>query len=235
MSTRRASTIQEIQKRQRLQPVQTWRQEWVKPTNALPGSTYKVLKWVKGEQKQHFSDDEDTVAESTSVAVVVDEELEDSRMASELPDPEVNVEEGDGDEGDGDGDGTQPVSRADTTDPQTVAALQALDALDPADEAAQAAEDADIGLTPSLGDIGTSTPVMDADPDVLPMGDELLMPTPADQLLPEPAPDGPDLDEITQEQLLADAAAFSGTDGLIPVDADGVIPDEAMEFAIGEA
>lgn len=32
--------------------MQCWKQEWVTPKGALPGSTYKVLKWVKSEQAQ---------------------------------------------------------------------------------------------------------------------------------------------------------------------------------------
>lgn len=121
-----------------------------------------------------------------------------------------------------------------------------MDALDPVIEAqeAQKLQASDPTTTVVEADNSTSpdTPVapaiVDADPDVLPLGDEILMPTPVDQIMPEPAPDGPDLVEITQEQLMADAAAFaratSPVDGLLPVDNDGVIPDDAMEFAIGK-
>lgn len=189
---------------------------------------------------QHFSDDEDSIAENASAAVVVDEELEDSRLASELPEP--NADEGDGDENDVEGD-AQPTTK-DGTDPATVSALKSLDALDPTDEAkATKAQDldaaaAEVLISDSVGDGLTAAPstVVDADPDVLPLGDEILMPTPATQIMPEPAPDGPSLGEISDEQLLADAAAFaaSAPDGLLPVDDDGVIPDDAMEFAIGE-
>ncbi|KAG9003764.1 hypothetical protein FRB94_002869 [Tulasnella sp. JGI-2019a] len=48
----------ELARRQRLLPVQCWEKQWVSPQGALPGSTYKVLKWVKTNKVQEFSDDE---------------------------------------------------------------------------------------------------------------------------------------------------------------------------------
>ncbi|KAG8859578.1 hypothetical protein FRB96_004462 [Tulasnella sp. 330] len=48
----------ELARRQRLLPVQCWEKQWVAPQGALPGSTYKVLKWVKTDKVQEFSDDE---------------------------------------------------------------------------------------------------------------------------------------------------------------------------------
>lgn len=41
-----------IARKQRLLPVQCWEKTWVTPRGALPGSTYKVLKWVKTDKKQ---------------------------------------------------------------------------------------------------------------------------------------------------------------------------------------
>lgn len=161
----------------------------------------------------------------------MDEEIEDSRHASELPETEgLNADEGEGDDNDVE-DGAPR-----TTDDATVAALKSIDALDPtaeqkqlnAQEAAEAKNDGGSGA-------GSENAAPEADPDVLPLGDEILMPTPADQIMPEPAEDGPDLAEIAQEQLMTDAVAFAtAPSGMIPVDDDGVISDSAMDFAIGE-
>ncbi|KIO33828.1 hypothetical protein M407DRAFT_240947 [Tulasnella calospora MUT 4182] len=48
----------ELARRQRLLPVPCWEKQWVTPAGAGPGSTYKVMKWVKTDKKQDFSDDE---------------------------------------------------------------------------------------------------------------------------------------------------------------------------------
>lgn len=104
----------------------------------------------------------------------------------------------------------------------TVAALKSLDELDPLDEAKQIEEEASANVVEE-----------DADPDVLPLNDDMLMPTPASQIIPEPAPDGPDLAEISREQIMADAAAFAAAPPTM-MDNDGVIDDDAMDFALGE-
>jgi hypothetical protein len=127
------------------------------------------------------------------------------------------ADEGEGDEND-DQEGAQPP------DPATASALKSMDSLDTLDEAKQAEDEA--------ADTTKST-APEADPDVLPLGDELLMPTPVAQLMPEPAPDDPDLDEIAQEQLMVDAAAFAAAPPSI-IDGDGVIQDGTMDFGIGE-
>lgn len=52
-------------------------------------------------------------------------------------------------------------------------------------------------------------------------------------LQPDMAPDGPGLSEISRNQFLVDAPEFA----IAPEDTlleDGVIPDEAIEFSIGE-
>lgn len=126
------------------------------------------------------------------------------------------ADEGDGDDND-DQEGAQPPDVA------TAPALKSLDSLDTLDEAKQAEDEtAD----------ATKDAVPEADPDVLPLGDEILMPTTA-QLIPEPAPDDPDLDEIAQEQLMVDAAAFVAAPPSL-IDSDGVIQDDTMDFGIGE-
>lgn len=62
---------------------------------------------------------------------------------------------------------------------------------------------------------------------------DMIMPTPATQIIPEPAPDGPGLAEITREQIISDAAAFNGVPNGM-VDVDGVLDDSVMDFALGE-
>jgi hypothetical protein len=46
-----------------MQPVPCWEKVWVVPEKAAPGSTLKVLKWVKTNKVQQFSDDEGDVNE----------------------------------------------------------------------------------------------------------------------------------------------------------------------------
>jgi len=53
----------EAARRQLMQPVPCWEKVWVIPEKAAPGSTLKVLKWVKTEKVQQFSDDEGDVNE----------------------------------------------------------------------------------------------------------------------------------------------------------------------------
>jgi len=67
MSTRRrigiSTATTEAARRHLMQPVPCWEQAWVAPESAPPGSTLKVLKWVKTENTQQFSDDEGEVDE----------------------------------------------------------------------------------------------------------------------------------------------------------------------------
>jgi hypothetical protein len=42
----------EAARRQLMQPVPCWEKVWVVPEKAAPGSTLKVLKWVKTEKVQ---------------------------------------------------------------------------------------------------------------------------------------------------------------------------------------
>lgn len=121
------------------------------------------------------------------------------------------ADEGEGDENE-DQEGAPPPNAP--TD-----ALKSMNSLDPLDETKQAEED-------EAGDVAKDS-ATDADPDVLPLGDENLMPT---SLIP--ASDGSDLDEMAQEQLIADAAAaFAG----VPPDIlDGSsIQDGTMDFTQG--
>jgi len=53
----------EAARRQLMQPVPCWEKVWVTPEKAAPGSTLKVLKWVKTDKVQQFSDDEGDVNE----------------------------------------------------------------------------------------------------------------------------------------------------------------------------
>ncbi|KAI0275162.1 hypothetical protein BC834DRAFT_947032 [Gloeopeniophorella convolvens] len=53
----------EAARRQLMQPVACWEKVWVVPEKAAPGSTLKVLKWVKTDKTQQFSDDEGDVNE----------------------------------------------------------------------------------------------------------------------------------------------------------------------------
>ncbi|KAG8931870.1 hypothetical protein FRC03_004302 [Tulasnella sp. 419] len=64
----------EAARKQRLLPVQNWEKQWVTPHGAAPGSTYKVLKWVKTDKKQDFSDDE--AAETDEQLAPMRDELE---------------------------------------------------------------------------------------------------------------------------------------------------------------
>jgi len=53
----------EAARRQLMQPVPCWEKVWVVPEKTTPGSTFKVLKWVKTDKNQQFSDDEGDVNE----------------------------------------------------------------------------------------------------------------------------------------------------------------------------
>ncbi|KAG8686421.1 hypothetical protein FRC09_014140, partial [Ceratobasidium sp. 395] len=48
----------EAARREQMKPVSCWEKQWVVPAGSLPGSEFKVLKWVKVERVQDFSDDE---------------------------------------------------------------------------------------------------------------------------------------------------------------------------------
>ncbi|QRW27687.1 kinesin motor domain protein [Rhizoctonia solani] len=48
----------EAARREQMKPVSCWEKQWVLPTGSLPDSEFKVLKWVKVDKAQEFSDDE---------------------------------------------------------------------------------------------------------------------------------------------------------------------------------
>ncbi|KAG8896080.1 hypothetical protein FRB99_000195, partial [Tulasnella sp. 403] len=66
----------ELARKQRLLPVQCWEKQWVTPQGVQPGSTYKVLKWVKTDKKQDFSDDEAAGAETDEQQAPLRDEME---------------------------------------------------------------------------------------------------------------------------------------------------------------
>lgn len=123
----------------------------------------------------------------------------------------------------GEGDDNDDQEGAQQPDPPAIT-LKATDSLDSPAQAKPAEED-------EAGD-GAKDSAPEADPDVLPLGDEILMPTAA-QLIPEPTPDGPDLDDISQEQFMANAAAFAAAPPNL-IDDDGDIQDSPMDFTIVE-
>ncbi|GJJ09833.1 hypothetical protein Clacol_004057 [Clathrus columnatus] len=53
----------ESARRQLMQPVPCWEKVWVVPEHAAPGSSLKILRWVRTNKKQQFSDDEDAGAD----------------------------------------------------------------------------------------------------------------------------------------------------------------------------
>jgi len=67
MSSRRkvgvSTATSEAARRQLMQPVPCWEKVWVPLANAPPGSNLKVLKWIKTDNRQAFSDDEEEVDE----------------------------------------------------------------------------------------------------------------------------------------------------------------------------
>ncbi|KAI0314768.1 hypothetical protein OF83DRAFT_1165075 [Amylostereum chailletii] len=67
MSTRRrigvSTATSEAARRQLMQPVQCWEKVWVTPEKSSAGTTFKILKWVKTDRQQQFSDDEGGVDE----------------------------------------------------------------------------------------------------------------------------------------------------------------------------
>ncbi|KAF9244520.1 hypothetical protein BU15DRAFT_41875 [Melanogaster broomeanus] len=99
MATRRRIGVRvattEAARRQLMQPVVCWEKSWVTPENAPLNSTMKVLKWVKTDKKQQFSDDEEEVDEPLEPlpdepeVVEGDEDIDqDEPAASILPDTE---------------------------------------------------------------------------------------------------------------------------------------------------
>lgn len=163
---------------------------------------------------------------------MVDEEVEDSHLASELP--EVVADEGEGEEGDDNADAENPTQTP--ADPTSLAASKSPNAND--DD-----EVVDINDSPDGAELSASNPLVtaeaptqDDDADVLPLNADdmdMIMPTPATQIIPEPAPDGPGLEEITREQLMIDAADFADVPATM-VDADGILGDNVMDFALGD-
>jgi len=89
----------ELARRQRLLPVQCWEKQWVTPHGALPGSTYKVLKWVQTDKKQEFSDDE--TIEIDEAAAPLRDEMEALAGAADQAAEEAEAADRDGGE-DGD-------------------------------------------------------------------------------------------------------------------------------------
>ncbi|KAF8531898.1 hypothetical protein JB92DRAFT_2847392 [Gautieria morchelliformis] len=81
----------ESARRQLMQPVPCWEKVWVVPEDAAPGSTLKVLRWMKTDKKQQFSDDEDTVDEP--LAPLPDEPLQDEEDDEEK-DQDDNADSG---------------------------------------------------------------------------------------------------------------------------------------------
>ncbi len=138
-------------------------------------------------------------------AIVVDEELEDAQRGSAMPELEGADNEGDDD---------QPNSPPPVTDnvEQTpeISEVQASAVLEPS----TVEED---GL--EQGNDQQSTDVLGF-PIAGPSGDA------SGEILPAPASTGPDLGTISRAHLLADASGFV-------IQEDGIVPDEAIEFAVG--
>lgn len=194
---------------------------------------------------QYFSDDEDDVAEAT--VAVVDEEVDDSRMASELPGDSAALNDDDADDDDADEvvttSAVPDASRTDLTD-EAAAALKSMDNLTEVAEQLQiknkqspqasthlplAASSSSIFPIPSA-DTPMSTSGLD---DVTAEEIDALLPS-GPLVLPEPAADGPDLEEISREQLLEDSAVFDGASSSM-IAPDGIIEsDNGMDYVIGD-
>ncbi|KIJ54656.1 hypothetical protein M422DRAFT_24562 [Sphaerobolus stellatus SS14] len=94
----------ETARRQLMQPVPCWEKAWVVPEGAAPGSSLKVLRWVKTDKKQQFSDEEDAVDEP--LAPLPDEPMQDDDEEEEK-------------EGDDAADSAAPVMSRDVSEPVT--------------------------------------------------------------------------------------------------------------------
>ncbi|KAF8337954.1 uncharacterized protein EI90DRAFT_3013311 [Cantharellus anzutake] len=216
MSSRRGYTLRtpyEIQRRQRLQPVNCWERRWVTPNNALPGSTHKVLKWVKTDRMPDFSDEEDERAERP--AIVVDEELEDAQRASALPEGE-----GADNEGDDDQPGTPPPTVDNVEQTPDIPDVQTSTVLEPSTVEEEEEEEGPEQVNDQQETDELGFPIAQASGDT------------SGKILTAPASDGPDLGAISRaHQLLDDAPTFDPSSDVIQ---DAIVPDEAMEFAVGQ-
>lgn len=140
-------------------------------------------------------------------------------MTSVLPEAEPNEAEGDAEQPDspaeGPGESVPPTDTINTTTTTPAGGENTVG--DEEEEEEEEREDVN-NLHDPAGPVSLNFPLLD---------------TGADQILQSPAPDGPSLAEISHNQLVNDAIAF---DAAPPsqLQEDGILTDEAVQFAIGE-
>ncbi|CAE6441396.1 hypothetical protein ACGC1H_004222 [Rhizoctonia solani] len=220
----------ETVRREQMKPVSCWEQQWVLPTGSLPGSEFKVLKWVKVDKAQEFSDDE--LEEDVPLVPILDipeaadddEEdtgtptrgLGDSRISSEQPADPTETES----------DPQSPVPSAlPTRGPRKPHPLSMSQL--PEDDTANAQASTDLDSTmPSAVDNTPDEPQMPTLGDSFPGQDEVslelgLMGQGADDVMM--GMDNPDMADIAQQHIIDDAPAF-GT----PPAEDGILMPNAV-------
>ncbi|KAJ1309522.1 hypothetical protein OPQ81_006296 [Rhizoctonia solani] len=220
----------EAARREQMKPVSCWEKQWVLPTGSLPGSEFKVLKWVKVDKTQEFSDDE--LEEDAPLVPILDipeaaddddedtgtptRGLGDSRISSEQPADPTETE-------------SDPQSPAPPTlqtrgprkpHPLSMSQLPEDDAANP-----QPATDLDSAM-PSAVDNTPDEPPMPPLGSNFPERDDVnlelgLMDQSTDDVMM--GIDNTGMDEIAQQHIIDDAQAF-GT----PAAEDGILMPNAV-------
>ncbi|CAE6504115.1 unnamed protein product [Rhizoctonia solani] len=220
----------EAARREQMKPVSCWEKQWVLPTGSLPGSEFKVLKWVKVDKAQEFSDDE--LEEDAPLVPILDipeaaddddedtgtptRGLGDSRISSEQPADPTETES----------DPQSPVPSAlPTRGPRKPHPLSMSQL--PEDNAGDPQPSTDLDSTmPSAVDNTPDEPQMPPLGSGFPEQDEVnigleLMGQGADDVMM--GMDNPEMAEIAQQHIIDDAAAF-GT----PAAEDGILMPNAV-------
>ncbi|KAH7341125.1 hypothetical protein B0J17DRAFT_716278 [Rhizoctonia solani] len=222
----------ESARREQMKPVSCWEQQWVLPTGSLPGSEFKVLKWVKVDKVQEFSDDE--LEEDAPLAPILDipeaaddddedtgtptRGLGDSRISSEQPADPTETES----------DPQSPVPLAlPTRGPRKPHPLSMSQL--PEDSAGDPQPSTDLDSTmPSAVDNTPDEPQMPPLGSGFPEQDEVnigldLMGQGVDEVDVMMGMENPEMAEIAQQHIIDDAAAF-GT----PAAEDGILMPNAV-------
>ncbi|QRV85792.1 kinesin heavy chain [Ceratobasidium sp. AG-Ba] len=227
----------EAARREQMKPVSSWEKQWVIPAGSLPGSEFKVLKWVKVERVQDFSDDE-AEEDAPLVPIIdipdnVDDDEEDGTPAGTptraLPDQDSRISsEQPQDPPETESDPQSPVPSAlpqrGPRKPHPLSMSQL-----PGDLAVPAEQSGDLdSAMPSAVDNTPEQPDLPAltesfgDPDAVNLGLGLMDQNDESVML---GMDNADMAAIAQTHMLQDAPAF-GT----PTAEDGIImPNAALE------
>ncbi|KAF8744778.1 Kinesin heavy chain, partial [Rhizoctonia solani] len=220
----------EAARREQMKPVSCWEKQWVLPTGSLPDSEFKVLKWVKVDKAQEFSDDE--LEEDAPLVPILDipetaddddedtgtptRGLGDSRISSEQPADPTETES----------DPQSPVPSAlPTRGPRKPHPLSMSQL--PEDDPANAQPSTDLDSTmPSAVDNTPDEPPMPSLGNSFPEQDDVslglgLMDQGAEDVLM--GMNDPDMAQIAQQHIIEDAPAF-GT----PPAEDGILMQNAV-------